>query len=93
VAAAAAAMSEHENEIEKIARAFHEVYERLAPNYGWGTQKRSRVAWEALPPQNRDLMIATISFLIAEDVILTPNDLTVALAEQATANRHPWWWE
>lgn len=41
----------------KIARLFHETYERLAPNYGYKTREESAVPWELVPEPNRDLMI------------------------------------
>lgn len=53
---------------ERIARRFHEVYEELAPIYGWETQNRSAVEWDALPPENKRLMIKTVTRLIHEGV-------------------------
>jgi hypothetical protein len=43
---------------EAIARAFHEAYERLAPNHGYETRKASAKPWEEVPEANRRLMIA-----------------------------------
>lgn len=43
---------------EKIAKAFHEAYERLAPSFGYETRRESAVSWEQVPEQNRQLMIA-----------------------------------
>lgn len=46
--------------VEALARRFHEVYEDLAPSFGWDTQQRSRTSWDDLPPQNRALMLAVV---------------------------------
>lgn len=43
---------------EAIARAFHEAYERLAPEHGYETRKASAVPWEQVPENNRRLMTA-----------------------------------
>ncbi len=57
------------NEVEKIAKRFHEVYEELAPSRGWETQERSRVPWEDVPSENKKLMIDVVSQLLDEGVI------------------------
>lgn len=44
---------------EQLARKFHETYEKLAPGFGYETKAESAVRWEAVPEQNRDLMVAT----------------------------------
>lgn len=54
---------------ERIARHFHEEYERLAPKHGWETQERTRVAWEALPAENRQLMISVVIVLMRKGII------------------------
>lgn len=46
---------------EAIARAFHENYERLAPEYDYKTREASAVPWADVPEQNRQLMVATVS--------------------------------
>lgn len=43
---------------EQLAKKFHETYERLAPEYGYRTRKSSAVAWEDVPANNKELMIA-----------------------------------
>lgn len=43
---------------ERIAREFHEVYERLAPEHGWKSQ--TPVAWDHLPLNNKLLMLAVV---------------------------------
>jgi len=46
------------SDTERLARAFHEAYERLAPLFGYETRKESAVPWEQVPDNNRALMIA-----------------------------------
>jgi hypothetical protein len=45
---------------ERLAQRFHDTYERLAPSYGWETQRESAVEWTDVPQRNRDLMIAVV---------------------------------
>jgi hypothetical protein len=52
-----------------IAAAFHETYERLAPRHGYLTRDVSRVPWADVPPNNKDLMVATVAALLHLDVI------------------------
>ncbi|MEV4454498.1 hypothetical protein [Microbispora sp. NPDC049633] len=54
---------------ERIARAFHEAYERLAPRFGYKTRESSAVAWEDVPASNKELMIATVNDLRINGVI------------------------
>jgi hypothetical protein len=49
-----------------VARAFHEAYERLAPEHGYVTREASAVPWEDVPAGNRGLMIAVAQSLIDE---------------------------
>ncbi len=51
---------------EAIARAFHDHYERLAPDFGYKTREASAVPWEDVPEANRRLMIATAAAVCAE---------------------------
>lgn len=43
---------------EQLAREFHEVYERLAPAFGYKTREASAKPWVDVPQQNKELMIA-----------------------------------
>lgn len=43
---------------EAIARAFHEAYERLAPDFGYKTREASAKPWDEVPENNRALMTA-----------------------------------
>ena len=48
----------------RIARAFHEQYEALAPLFDYKTRDASAVPWEQVPDSNRRLMTATVWQLI-----------------------------
>lgn len=52
-----------------IAREFHDAYERLAPQFGWNTQQVSKTVWEALPENQRRLMVATVAELLERGVV------------------------
>lgn len=54
---------------DQVARAFHETYERLAPEHGYTTRAASAVPWEQVPAENRSLMTAVVGRLTAEGVI------------------------
>ena len=43
---------------ERIARAFHEAYERRAPEHGDETRPDTAVSWSSVPVNNRSLMVA-----------------------------------
>lgn len=47
---------------EKLARIFHETYERLAPAFDY---KTSAKPWEEVPEQNRKLMIAVCEHILS----------------------------
>ena len=54
---------------ENVAEAFHEAYERLAPDHGYETRKDSAVPWSEVPEQNKALMIAVVAELFERGVI------------------------
>lgn len=54
---------------ERIARAFHGVYETLGPEYGYESRPESRVPWAEVPEKNRALMVGTARRLIETGVI------------------------
>jgi hypothetical protein len=63
-------MSAFDDVVERLARAFHATYERLAPDHGWETQESTRAKpWEQVPEHNRRLMLATVRELIEQGVI------------------------
>jgi len=52
---------------EKLARRFHETYERLAPSFSYQTREASAKPWEEVPENNRRLMIAVCAEILQED--------------------------
>jgi hypothetical protein len=54
---------------EQLAKAFHERYEELAPQYGYRTREASAVPWEEVPMANKAVMIATAQRLIDDGII------------------------
>lgn len=54
---------------EKIAKEFHETYEKLAPEHGYKTRRKSAVPWEQVPEQNKKLMLAVVQNLQRRGVI------------------------
>jgi hypothetical protein len=53
-----------ETPAERVARRFHEAYERLAPEFGYTTRQASRTSWAKVPERNRRLMIAVAQELL-----------------------------
>lgn len=54
---------------EQIAQAFHEAYERLAPEHGYKTREASAVPWSDVPAGNKGLMIHVVKILREDGVI------------------------
>ena len=54
---------------ERIARAFHEAYEQIAPELRYTTRRQSAKPWEQVPACNRELMMRTVDQLLAERII------------------------
>lgn len=57
------------DQAESIAKAFHESYERQAPQHGYQTREASAKPWEQVPEQNRKLMCAVVQDLLDSGVI------------------------
>lgn len=55
---------------ERVAREFHETYERLAPSYDYKTRDASAVPWNDVPKSNKELMIAVVWELLDRRVIV-----------------------
>lgn len=49
---------------EQLARSFHEIYEKLAPQFNYETRKDSAVPWENVPENNKKLMIAVCAQIL-----------------------------
>jgi len=56
---------------QRIAKEFHETYERLAPEHGYLTRSACNVPWSAVPANNKSLMRAVVRNLIDRKVIST----------------------
>lgn len=54
---------------DAIARAFHESYERQAPDHGYRTREASAKPWSEVPMANKALMISVVRDLIERGVI------------------------
>jgi hypothetical protein len=59
---------------ERVAKAFHESYERQAPSVGYETRKDSAVPWENVPEKNRELMIRVSADLLDRGVVAVVPD-------------------
>jgi len=51
-------------QVEVLAQAFHETYERLAPAHGYRTREASAKPWADVPEQNKALMIAVCAEIL-----------------------------
>lgn len=61
---------DHEwSDVDRIARAFHEHYEDLAPLFDYETREASAVPWEDVPEANKGLMRAVVHHLLMEGII------------------------
>ena len=49
---------------EQLARRFHELYEELAPAFGYRTREASARPWHEVPQQNRDLMVTVCTAIL-----------------------------
>ena len=56
---------------EQIAQAFHEAYERLAPDFGYKTREASAKPWAEVPEQNKSLMVAVAQSLLDAGVVVS----------------------
>ncbi|MEU3452159.1 hypothetical protein ABZ671_00750 [Micromonospora sp. NPDC006766] len=62
------------HDAERIARAFHESYERQAPEHGYRTREASAKPWAQVPANNRALMVAVVDDLLRRGVITPGGD-------------------
>lgn len=61
----AVSLDPHRLQPEALAQMFHEAYERLAPSFGYQTNWQTARPWPDVPEQNRRLMIAVATELLA----------------------------
>ena len=59
---------------ERVARLFHESYERLAPQFAYRTRQASAVPFDDVPENNRNLMIAAAGEVCAALSLLRGKD-------------------
>lgn len=50
---------------EALAQRFHEIYERLAPRFGYATRLESALPWDEVPENNRRLMVAVCAEVLS----------------------------
>lgn len=55
---------------EQVAKAFHESYERQAPDHGYRTREASAKPWAEVPASNKALMVAVVEDLVRRGVIV-----------------------
>lgn len=76
----------------ELARAFHETYERLAPDFGYETRRDSAVPWDDVPERNKALMTAVCDHLLETVIVgkpaVAPPDGRHELAEFEPATGH-----
>jgi len=65
---------ENDMKAEQLAKLFHEIYEELAPNFGYETRKASAKPWCDVPENNRHLMIAVAERIISEQKKMVAED-------------------
>lgn len=65
---------------ERLARRFHELYEELAPDFGYTTRLESAVPWDQVPQTNRELM-AAVCGRILDDGLWASEAATRAYAD------------
>ena len=70
----------------RVARLFHETYERLAPSFGYETRKASAVPWDDVPENNRRLMIAVAAEILAA-LSTTPAPDRISVVQDAPGTR------
>lgn len=59
-------------QIERVAKAFHETYEKLAPTLDYVARPESAVPWDEVPWVNRNLMIHVVMSLVVDGVVRLP---------------------
>lgn len=57
---------------DRIAKEFHDAYESIAPLFGYVTAAESAVPWDEVPQSNKNVVIATVKYLVDGGVIAVP---------------------
>lgn len=82
------AVADRDREAARLAQAFHEAYERLAPSFGYETRKASARPWVEVPEPNRKLMEAVCAEVMVPLLASERAAATAACAEVADAVYH-----
>ncbi len=70
-------------EAEKLAQQFHEIYERLAPDFSYETRKASAKSWVDVPDNNKNLMIAVCDEILNNDFVSKEQQKKLKIALEA----------
>jgi len=57
-----------DEQVEAIARVFHDRYEWWAEHHGWASQVGA-TPWDSVPERNRATMLSTVRSMLETDVI------------------------
>lgn len=57
---------------DRIAHEFHDAYESIAPLFQYETRVESALPWADVPQVNKDVMVATVKYLVNQGVIVVP---------------------
>jgi hypothetical protein len=60
------ASSEGTLSAEELAKMFHDIYEQLAPKFGYKTREESAVPWDQVPENNKQLMVAVCAMILGK---------------------------
>lgn len=77
------------DDVDRIAHAFHDAYERLAPSHGYKTRDASAVPWEEVPENNANLMRAVVTELLDTGVVKVGR--RPALGPPQVEGQHQFW--
>ena len=80
----------NQHSAEQLAQAFHENYERLAPQFNYSTRVASAVPWADVPEINKALMIATAEAVLAgrESKQHTDRETLIGILEDQGVNSY-----
>ena len=53
-----------QEEVDSLARMFHDSYERIAKEVGWKTQESCKVEFDDLPEENKQVMLRTVGEVV-----------------------------
>jgi hypothetical protein len=56
------------SDAERLAKRFHEIYEQMAPDFGYETRQESAKPWADVPEKNKKLMIAVCHQILYKEI-------------------------